>query len=281
MKHASNPIVLVLLLVPALFSCASSRGITREDTRAALTQDALAFSSNSIREIDGLAPQLEAPFRLAIAPRIGRSQVSLNYYGRRLEDTPRVVPWTADERAIIEERLLPFVESGVVSEFVWMPSLLVDPEDEQGLLVSVRRAALREQADAVLLLHSVDTCYTDANLLAILDLTIVAGLFVPGHAIHATSAMGALLVDTRNEYLYLTAVADAEVKKGAAAFKIEKRSHDAGRAARRQALTHLTTQVESRAQHLLHTVSHTGRKDPGQECRTKSGKLALQVPCRP
>jgi hypothetical protein len=149
------------------------------------------FTDLDLARIEQLRPQLPSPFRLAIAPPM------VNDYGQPAE--------TEGEH----EALLAFAaelrKAGVVSDAIVLPRLLVDATARRdGYFQAVRGAAARVQADAVLLMSSVTDVSSYANPLAILDVTLVGMMVVPGHHKGALTILEGVVMDNRNEYVYWT-----------------------------------------------------------------------------
>jgi len=152
------------------------------------------FSSKNVQEIESIRPQLHAPFRLAVAPPLWRNDLR----------------WTGAERTEIESWKREFVDAGLASDVVLIPSITYEMGSgtPAGRLEQVREAAARHHADALLLIRDVDDQSSWSNALSLLDLTIVGCWLVPGHSAEAVSMMQALVVDNRNEYLYASCEAE-------------------------------------------------------------------------
>ena len=200
-------VALLLMLTGLVQACSTNLpSHSRAEVRAEL-DGALAFDDVDIEAILDKKPQLQAPFRLAVAPPLGSNR-STRRFGTLLQPT-----WSAEEEALIQRWGEEAKGRGLISELVFLPHALLRPDwqEEPGssMLKALRGAAARQQADAVMLLHSVAGIEESINALAILDLTIIAAFFVPGHEFDAHCAMEALVFDVRNEYLYLTLRSEA------------------------------------------------------------------------
>lgn len=181
----------------AVAGCSST--IDRGRMQRDLEQKDVQFTSRSVQEIEALRPQLEIPFRLAVAPPIWRDDAT----------------WTREEREELEAFGKELREIGLVSEFVLIPSVTYEiggGSAKGDWFGRLREAAARHHADAVLVVRDIDDTSQWANVLSVLDLTIVGCWFVPGHSAEAFSIMQALLIDNRNEYLYASAEGEGAAK---------------------------------------------------------------------
>ena len=236
-----------------LASCSAIPG--SRATHDAMSQDlgALVFSDDRIEEIERLEPQLEMPFRLGIAPPItrGPGQGVRGPWRWRAEPSLDVGSWTPVEREVIERWAQRFVDEGVVREVVMLPAAMVGglaiEDTAQSQLHRVRAAAAHARVDAVLVVHRRSNAYSALNALAILDLTLIGAAIFPGHDVHVQTAMEALLVDTRNEYLYLTASSYVEGERATAALYAEDRVRAITEATRLEALEALAENLTDAA----------------------------------
>jgi hypothetical protein len=119
------------------------------------------------------------------------------------------------------EALLAHAESlrakGVVSNLFVISPELVEGDD----LRHLRLAAATYGADAVLVVKGAAEMDRYPDPLAILNLTIVGGFFVPASHRDALFAVRCALWDVGNEFLYLTAEAEATAKRVGPSFLIE------------------------------------------------------------
>jgi len=185
-------------ILAALFaSCSSTidRGRMQQELATATPE----FSSQTVEEIEKIQPQLSVPFRLAVAPPIWRKELH----------------WSREERKELESWGPELKAIGLVSEFILIPSVTyeISAANQRGWFEQLRTAAARHHADAVLVVRDVDDTSSWVNVLSVLDLTIVACWFVPGHHVEAVSLMQALVLDNRNEYLYASAEGEGSVVK--------------------------------------------------------------------
>jgi len=138
---------------------------------------------------------VDAPIRLAVAPPL---QVRQHYWHE-----PRgLMEGERDEIMAWGEKLK---KEGIVSEFIMIPPMLMDLSANRqptSYVKAVRLGAARVQADAVLFLRSVTDTSSSANVLSVLDLTLVGMFLVPGHQRDALTILEGMIVDNRNQYVY-------------------------------------------------------------------------------
>jgi len=187
-----------LALSLALLSACTST-LDAQRLRADFAASAPVFSSRTVEEVSALRPQLSLPCRVVVAPPVWRAQPD----------------WSASERAELSTWGAELEERGLASEFVLMPSTTVDlgakAQDDQ-LLERLRVAGARHQADVLLVIRDATERCSWQNALAVLDLTLVAAWLVPGHSAEAVCLMDALVIDNRNEYLYLSGHGEGAAK---------------------------------------------------------------------
>jgi rhombotail lipoprotein len=193
---------LIALLWVGVSAMGCAAGFNTSEMREALQEERKLFSDDDdVTKIEQLKPQLKLPFRLAVAPLI---QVRQSYWheprGMMEGEREEILAWG--------EKLK---KEGIVSEFTMIPGMLLDlgPDRHRtSYIKSVRVAAARLQADAVLFLRCVTDTDSYANPLALLDCTIVGMFLVPGHRRDAFTILEGMIVDNRNQFLYFAA--DAE-----------------------------------------------------------------------
>ena len=190
---------LIALLWIGASALGCSASFSRDEMNDALQQERRFFSDDDdVAAIDKLRPQLKIPFRLAVAPPI---QVRQSYWheprGLMEGEREEILAWG--------EKLK---KEGIVSEFTMIPNMLLDLGSDRtrtSYIKAVRVAAARVQADAVLFLRSVTDTDSYANPLAFLDVTIVGMFVVPGHHRDALTILEGMVIDNRNQYVYLAA----------------------------------------------------------------------------
>lgn len=204
------------------------------------------FTNAEVQELDALEPQLPARFRLGIAPPLevaARRDLpwSVPDYGAPKEPRARFGTWSEADEERLSSWCARFRELGWIDEAVFLPSALVNdagdaPED---LLLGLRKAGVRNHVDAVLVTQTISSTSGSANLLALLDLTLVGAFIVPGYDLRAGIVVEGLLIDTRNEYLYAAARGAEERTGGSQATRIDERADKLLADARAKALDEL------------------------------------------
>lgn len=222
-------IALTMLLITG---CAK-RGFDRGELKASMYAGQ-KVTEEEIRHVMDLKPQITFPFKLGVY----FPWAYTRWYGNK--------KWAKDEKDL--NWLEPLKQEGIVSEIIPITSLTVQKESEDGFLKSIRLAAARHNADAVLIIdynHSIDRYH---NYLSFLYLTIVGGYLIPGTHSDALVMMNGALWDVRNEYLYMTAEVEAEAHKIGAAFVLN--DEDSIHQAKRQAFESFKAEILQRIRHL-------------------------------
>jgi hypothetical protein len=88
-------------------------------------------------------------------------------------------------------------------------------------LKSIRLAAARHHADAVLIVDYAPDVDRYNNVTAVLYLTLVGGFLIPGTHSDALVMMNGALWDVRNEYLYMTVEVEEEAQRIGPAFLLQ------------------------------------------------------------
>lgn len=187
----------VLFVVLAAVGC--STGFNREAMEEELQEGRrLVFDDSDILRIEQLRPQIQYPIRLAVVP------------------PSRVLPryWQEGSGKGEHEDLLSLGEQlkkeGIVSAFMVIPQILLNsnPRNDSDSIKSIRLAAARMQADAVLILRSVTDVDAYVNPLSVLNLSIVGMFVAPGHHRDALTMVEGMVIDNRNQFLYFAASAE-------------------------------------------------------------------------
>ncbi|WP_124328304.1 hypothetical protein [Desulfonema ishimotonii] len=168
------------------------------------------ITDDDIRQTLERKPQIRFPFRLGVY----FSTPYYSHYSRHKSG------WAGEERDI--EWIKQLTDEGIVSEVIPITSATITRNDKkEQYLKSVRIAAARHNADAVLIVdYSYDVDRYN-NFSAFLYLTIVGGYFIPGTHSDALVIMNGALWDVRNEYLYLTVETEGEANRIGPAFLLE------------------------------------------------------------
>jgi rhombotail lipoprotein len=215
----------ILWVGAAATGCAT--GFNREAMQKDLVEDRRIFTDDEdVLKIDQLRPQVRLPIRLAVL-----APARLGPYG----GDSGLMEGEREEIVSWGEKLK---KEGIVSEFMIIPEMLLDTGVERHrsgpTLKSVRIAAARMQADAVLILRSITETDSYFNPLGVLDLTIVGLFLVPGHQRDALTMVEGMVIDNRNQFLYFAATAEGKGSATAPIAMMDKR--DAVGESRRNAL---------------------------------------------
>jgi len=179
--------------------CAASRGFDRGALKEALAS--APATEEDIQRVLDLRPQLPRPFKLGIFFKDGaltRSDRSQHqWYGWNWQ--PR------DKDTMVE------VGTSLQRDAVVSHAFIVSPEISNGQdLKSIRLAAARQGADAVMVISGVADVDRYNNLLGPTYALLITALIVPGSVADALFVSHAGLWDVRNEFLYAAAEADGQ-----------------------------------------------------------------------
>tara|TARA_B110001454_G_scaffold219204_1_gene252253 strand:+ start:68158 stop:68832 length:675 start_codon:yes stop_codon:yes gene_type:complete len=185
-------------------SCAS-KGFNRGDLKEQISVTKPEFNNSEIKDAFNKKPNLPKSFKLAVyfkspSPSSLGSQSKLSSVDWR---------WTEQDKAMLETIAADLKKDGVVSDvFPLMNSLVVDED-----LKSLRLAAAKHQADALLVISGAGQTDRYINKLGWTYALTLPALFIPGSEVDTLFVTSAALWDVRNEFLYLTAEAEATTNK--------------------------------------------------------------------
>ena len=164
-------------------------------------------SELSVEEIERMKPQLKFPARIAVAPPVQ------TYTYHRWGTQGSLGNWNSEEIAVIESWQEPLRAAGVAEDIVVLPSSLVkDCEygDAECRLKAQRAAAARVHADALLIVTLATATDEYVNPASFLYFSIIGMWFVPASHRDALTVAEGVLLDNRNEYLYVFARGEGE-----------------------------------------------------------------------
>jgi hypothetical protein len=227
------------------------------DLREELEAEPLVTAPH-ILDLQAPAPQLSFPFRLGIAAPIVHqsSNTELEGFSQETRDV-----WRENEEKVIETWCERFRDEGLVSDVAFLPRLLMleDPKTNPSLLARARAAAARQGVDAVLVTRSVSSIGSRLSPLVILDFTIVTGFLLPSHTVECHTVMEAVLVDTRNGYVYLVGRGEGEKVRSSALFLMEEKVDGLAEQSHLAALEDLAADMlDQTARAGFHALRHTG-----------------------
>jgi len=125
--------------------------------------------------------------------------------------------WSVKDREQIASWAEPLKARGVIEDLYVVSDLVWTGGD----LKSMRLAAAKHGADAVLVLKGVSQVDSYVNALSVLNLMILPGFFVPASHRDALLVLQGALWDVGNECLYLTAESEGEGKISRPTFRIK------------------------------------------------------------
>ncbi|HLY07975.1 MAG TPA: hypothetical protein VKW04_01600 [Planctomycetota bacterium] len=246
-------ILIAVLLGASAAGCSAS--FDRNAMAASLQQEQpLVFDDADILRVEQARPQLQFPIRLAVFP-----PSLFNRYTQGGE--PRE---TEGQRAEILAWGETLRQEGIISDLILIPEILttMTPSRSQGFIKDIRMAAARVQADAVLVLRSTTTVDSYVNPLGLLDLTIVGMFLAPGHHKEALTIVEGLVLDNRNQYVYLAATSEGTGKTMAPLASID--ATNAIRESRRAALKSFGDLLVKEARRMHDWVPGPPYPTPGQ-----------------
>jgi len=194
--------ILVVLLVLGLAACSTSRGFDRGNLRA-LSADQKVVTEEDIAKAFALKPQLPAPFRLAV------------YFSPKAYGSWR---WRGDDKDRLLQMGAELKSRKIISDMVVIDDYILEGDGRK----AVRLAAARAGADAVLIVNGSSDIDRYNNALGATYVLLVTPLFVPGTVADGLFIANASMWDVRNQYLYLSAEAEATASETRPAFFIEE-----------------------------------------------------------
>lgn len=180
-------ILLITLVGVAAVGCSS--GFNRQTMNAQMeAEQPLVFDDADVLRVEQARPQLQFPIRLAVVP-----PAMFDYRDHRETEGQRkeIMAWGEKLR-----------DAGIVSDLFIIPGILMNQTRSQDYIKSIRVAAARLQADAVLIMRSSTDVDSYVNVLSVLDLTVVGMFVVPAHQKDALTIVEGMVIDNRNQYVY-------------------------------------------------------------------------------
>jgi rhombotail lipoprotein len=246
-----------ILIASAAIACTAlgcSSGFQRVAMERELQEDRrIVFDDWDVAQVEQLRPQIQFPIRLAVVP-------PDHHAHRYWQDSRESLKGEQEELDALGEQLK---KDGIVSAFMIIPRMLIDMTPPQGSPVkSIRVAAARMQADAVLIMRSVTDVDSYINPLGVLDLTIVGMWLVPGHHKDALTIVEGMVIDNRNQFLYFAGSAEGTGSTFGPLSVIEER--DAVRESRLNALHAFGERLAREARQARSTVPGPRYESPGK-----------------
>ena len=206
-------IIILPILALVLSGCAT--GFNRQAVQERLEGQALEINDADIK----LALEKKSQIRFPIKVAVQMTAETYPYKRPELDgsDTDQW-RWTVKDKEQIEVWAKDLIEAGIVSDMFVMSDVISQGSDVK----SMRLAAAKHGADAVLLIKGVAQVDDYLNPAGILNLLIVPGFFVSGSNKDVLLMMKGAMWDVGNEFLYLSVDAEAEVKNKGPTFRFKE-----------------------------------------------------------
>ncbi len=224
MKMSFSAAIVIAL---AIAGCKTSSGFDRGPIRERPAGERPRFGPNDgdIAQVLAARPQVRFPMRVAVL--LGSAD-------------GKPTTWTVGDEAAIGAWAEPLRSRGIVSDIFVVPEGL----KSGSTLHDARLAAARCGADAVLILDGDSRVDCRVNPLALLNILVLPGWFVPASHRDAKVTLRAVLFDVANEYVYLAAASEGEGSIVRPTFRV--RSEEALQLAREKALAGLGLELDRR-----------------------------------
>jgi hypothetical protein len=214
-------------------ACASSQGFEQPAPRKLPAHATPVVNDAEVAKALNLQAQLPQAYRLGVYFRDD---------GTAADGQP--FRWTGEQRTQLLRALESLEGKGTLARVFPIAASLVASDE----LAAIRVGAARHGADVVLVLSSETVAERSLTGWAASYVALLPMLFAPGNALQVRCNLHAELWDVRNEYLYLAAESESEVKQVRALAHIDAEEGDLR--ARKQALELLTRELQKRLQRL-------------------------------
>ncbi len=189
-------LLIISLFMATIFQVGcSSQGFNRGELKEQIGVVKPAFDDKDIKAAYNKKSNLPKPFKLAVyfksPSRANRSSVNWR--------------WSPEDKALVEQACKELVADKIVSDVIPIISSLVQDES----LRSLRLIAAKHQADALLIVTGAGQIDRYTNNWGWSYLLLAPTLFVKGSQADTLFISSASLWDVKNEYLYITAEAEA------------------------------------------------------------------------
>lgn len=226
--------ICLLLVVSLLTACASSQGFNRESMRGQVGAKQEVTDADIQRVLE-LKAQLPSPYRLAVYFQPPKHE---GYYARKSWE------WRADDKQMVVSALSSLKEKNIASDVFAINEAILDGTDNK----SIRLAAARAGADAVVVITGTAASDRYNNTLGLSYILLVTPFFMPGTVVDGLFMVNASMWDVRNNYLYASMEVEGLVSKTSSAFEADE--EQTIREAKGKALTALAEDVSKRVEGL-------------------------------
>jgi hypothetical protein len=217
------------LAVVAMSLSGCATGFDRGILAARASGEPLQVTDDDVLKALQLKPQLAFPCRVAVY---------------LCPDSGCTWRWTARDKETLDRCADTLRAEGIVSDMFVMSDMVVQGTDEKQL----RLAAAKHGADALLIVKGAAQIESYVNPLAVLNLTVVGGYFIPGSHRDALFLMHGCLLDVGNGFLYASVESEGEGGIIRPTFLIEDR--DAAMIAKRRAVEKFGPELVKRIENL-------------------------------
>lgn len=187
--------ILLTCLFTLQMGCASN-GFNRGELKEQVAVTKPEFNDQEIKNAFSKKTNLPKDCKVAVyfkPPPLGKNQSKPDWR------------WTENDRLVFSEIASELKKEGVVSDVFPIVNSLVSDDD----LKSLRLAAAKHQADALLIISGAGETDRYINNLGWTYALMLPALFIPGSEADTLFVSSATLWDVRNENLYVTAEAEA------------------------------------------------------------------------
>jgi hypothetical protein len=200
MKYNKVTLSIILLSSVLCFLGCASKGFNRGELQNQVGVIKPVHDDKEIKDAFDKKPNLPKAFKVGVyfkSPERANKNLLTNWR------------WTEEDKAILETVVSDLKKDGIVSDVFPIQGSLVADED----LKSLRLAAAKHHADALLVIGGAGQIDRYINGLGWTYALLLPALFVPGSEAETLFITNASLWDVRNEYLYLSAETEATTKK--------------------------------------------------------------------
>ncbi|MBL7543296.1 MAG: hypothetical protein JNL11_05740 [Bdellovibrionaceae bacterium] len=191
--------ILTATLMTTLIGCVS-KGFNRGELKEQTGIVTPTYNDTQIKGEFQKKANLPKPFKLAV------------YFKNPPDEKKNTMTewrWTEHDKSIFEGLAHEMKAQGIVSDIFPIVSSVVNSDD----LKSIRMAAAKHQADAVLIIAGAGQIDRYINGWGWTYTLLLPAFFVPGSQAETVFISNATLWDVRNEYLYLTAETEANTNE--------------------------------------------------------------------
>ena len=204
-----------IALAGLIFLTGCATGFNRQGIQQRLDDQPIEVTDAAIKAALEKKSQIRFPIKLAVHM---VSETYLPDYQGPYRYRPNDWRWSVAEKEVVDQWAETLRENGIISEMFVMSEMIATSED----LKSIRLAAAKHGADAVLLVKGVAQVDNYVNASAIFNLLILPGFVVPASHSDVLLMVRGAMWDVGNEFLYLSVDAEGEGKIKGPTFLIKE-----------------------------------------------------------